>query len=218
MFMHTYVHTSVCSCLCVCWRCMCGFISVKPPGGSWGFRADSEWGEQHPLSRSPCPLVFPLAEPQFEPQCVHSVQVVSEQPFVSDKTQVLVQLQGRLVGDFGLQYDLRRHTTAWACFYMDWLYRTSSHHRSWFKGCAGRLEAASAEVYGAWHHTSCSTQQAQQASALHAGGVWQFLLLWKKSLQWGRLCRYRNTRTVKNLTHLKNNRKYCFLRPIFTFM
>lgn len=49
---------------------------------------------------------FRLAEPQFEPQRVHSVKVVSEQPFVSDKTQVLVQLQGRLVGDFGLQHNL----------------------------------------------------------------------------------------------------------------
>lgn len=76
----------------------------------------SERDEQRPLSRSPCPLFFPLAEPEFEPQCVHSVQVVSEQPFVSDKTQVLIQLQGRFVGYFSLQYDLRTHTTTLACF------------------------------------------------------------------------------------------------------
>lgn len=68
-------------------------------------------GEQHLPSRPPRPLVpsflsSSLAEPQFEPQRVHSVQVVSEQPFVSDKTQVLVQLQGRFVGDFSLQYNL----------------------------------------------------------------------------------------------------------------
>lgn len=54
----------------------------------------------------PSILSSSLAEPQFEPQRVHSVQVVSEQPFVSDKTQVLVQLQGRFVGDFSLQYNL----------------------------------------------------------------------------------------------------------------
>lgn len=46
------------------------------------------------LSRPPRSLFCPLAEPQFEPQRVHSVQVVSEQPLVSDKTQVLVQFQG----------------------------------------------------------------------------------------------------------------------------
>ena len=100
--MHTYVHTPVCVSVCVC---VC--IRVKWPGQSWGRQADSVRGEQHPLSRPPpSPLFFPLAEPQFEPQRVHSVQVVSEQPLVSDKTQVLVQLQGWFVGDFRLQYNL----------------------------------------------------------------------------------------------------------------
>lgn len=51
-----------------------------------------------------------LAEPQFEPQRVHAVQVVSEQPFVSNKTQVLVQLEGRLVGDLRLQHHLQGET------------------------------------------------------------------------------------------------------------
>lgn len=60
----------------------------------------------------PRPLFFPLAEPQFEPQRIHSVQVVSEQPLVSDKTQVLIQLQGRFVGDLSLQYHLRTHRRA----------------------------------------------------------------------------------------------------------
>lgn len=60
----------------------------------------------------PRPLFLLLAEPQFEPQRVHSVQVVSEQPLVSDKTQVLIQLQGRFVGDLGLQYHLWTHSWA----------------------------------------------------------------------------------------------------------
>jgi len=107
--------------LCVCAYSLCLYIGVcvcvsvsvckwaKWPGLSWGRQTDSARGDSTPLSRPLFFLLFlPLAEPQFEPQRVHSVQVVSEQPLVSDKTQVLVQLQGRLVGDFGLQYNLGR--------------------------------------------------------------------------------------------------------------
>ena len=58
------------------------------------------------LSLPPPPLRVRLAEPQFEPQRVHAVQVVPEQPLVPHKAQVLVQLQCRLVGDLRLQDDL----------------------------------------------------------------------------------------------------------------
>lgn len=37
-------------------------------------------------------VLLSLAEPEFEPQRVHTVQVISEEPLVSDKTKVLIQL------------------------------------------------------------------------------------------------------------------------------
>lgn len=111
----SHVYAYLCAYFRVCtecvWVCVCVYIyiRVKWPGQSWGCQANSVRGEQHPLSRPPRPLFFPLAEPQFEPQRVHSVQVVSEQPFVSNKTQVLIELQGWFVGDFSLQYNLGTH-------------------------------------------------------------------------------------------------------------
>lgn len=52
-------------------------------------------------------LMGRLAEPQFEPQGVHSVQIVPEQTLVPHKAQVLIQLQRRLVGDLRLQDNLQ---------------------------------------------------------------------------------------------------------------
>lgn len=140
MSMHTYVHTPV-YVYCVC---ACVYIRVKWPGQSWGCQADSVRGEQHLLSRPPRPLFFPLAEPQFEPQRVHSVQVVSEQPFVSDKTQVLIQLQGWFVGDFSLQYNLwtRRWPYQYVVVDMNRLtgpYKVYFYFRTWYKRCVWLL-------------------------------------------------------------------------------
>lgn len=94
--MHTYVHTPyVCTLVCVYVSvCVCVYKSEMT-------RAELRLSKLivYEVNSTRCPvlprpLFFPLAEPQFEPQRVHSVQVVSEQPLVSDKTQVLVQLQG----------------------------------------------------------------------------------------------------------------------------
>lgn len=113
-----HVYAYLCAYFCVCTECVRVFVCVcvcvhilewNDQGRAEAVRLIVWTGEQHPLSRPPRPLFFPLAEPQFEPQRVHSVQVVSEQPFVSNKTQVLIQLQGWFVGDFSLQYNLGTH-------------------------------------------------------------------------------------------------------------
>ena len=49
-----------------------------------------------------------LSEPQFEPEGVDSVQVVSEEAFVADETEVFVQPQRRPVRDFSLQNHLQK--------------------------------------------------------------------------------------------------------------
>ena len=52
-----------------------------------------------------------LSEPQFEPEGVDSVQVVSEEAFVTDETEVFVQPQRRPVRDFSLQNHLQKEQT-----------------------------------------------------------------------------------------------------------
>ena len=47
-------------------------------------------------------------EPQFQPERINPVQIVPKQPLVSDKAEVLVELQGGLVGHLRLENHLVR--------------------------------------------------------------------------------------------------------------
>jgi len=40
------------------------------------------------------------SEPEFEPEGIHSVQVITEKSFVANKAEVLVQTERRFVRDF----------------------------------------------------------------------------------------------------------------------
>ena len=122
MCLHVYAYlcaysSGLCTGVCVCVWTVCVSVYIKSEMtraelrlSSWSCR---RWTAPAVPSLHPRPLIFPLAQPQFEPQRIHSIQVVSEQPLVSDKTQVLVQLQGWFVGDLSLQYNLGTHRRGW---------------------------------------------------------------------------------------------------------
>jgi len=46
------------------------------------------------------------SEPELQPQRVHSIEIVSEQPLITHEAQVLVKPQGRLVPHLRLQHHL----------------------------------------------------------------------------------------------------------------
>lgn len=211
IFMHTYVHTSVCNCLCVCWKCMCGFISVKPPGGSWGFRADRvRWAAPAvPFSLSPhlsssgatvWAAVRPLRSGSiWTAVCLWqnpSSRTASGQtcwwfqsPIRPEEThnRMSMFLYGLVVQDFLPSQKLAQR--------MRWV----------FVGClcCSQLRFMELEIT---HHAVLNSLNKPQR---------YMMLVFGSCCSSGRkvfsVCCYRSTRTVKNLTHWKNNRKYCSL-------
>ena len=45
-------------------------------------------------------------EPEFKSECVDAIQIIAEQSLVSNKTEVLIKSEGRLIGYLRLQDDL----------------------------------------------------------------------------------------------------------------
>lgn len=212
MFMHTYVHTSVCSCLCVC---LCvgdvcvGLLVWNHQEGAEASGLIVRWAAPAvPFSLSPRlsssgATVWAAVRPLRSGSIWTAVCLWQNPSSRTASGQTCWWFRSPIRPE-----ETHNRMSMFLCrlVVQDVLpsQRLAQRMRWVFVGCVCRSQLRFKQLEITPHAVLSRPNKPRLYMML------VFLLLWKKSLQCGWLCCYRNTRTVKNLTRLENNRKYCF--------